>query len=457
MRRALILAALAAAAPAAAEAATGDPVVLSETPGAGDASPDAATPPLPLPPPDPLRTGSVKPERPAENEPPVAPVRRTPPDLDPYEPLGIHVGSFILYPSVTIGAGYTTNAPAAAGGAASGYVSVTPELKVRSDWARHELTLTLRGSSDRFFSDAAADKPSASLEAGARLDLADGWQANLDGSYAVERKSVTNAVFPPDSDPTGEVRTLSGDAGITRNLGPAAITLAARATRTTYGVATGGGVTLDQSDRDNVDYGARVRLAYEVTPALSPFVEAEVSRRSFDQAVDSNGIARASRGVAVRAGVAIDTGPLLAGEVAIGAQRQTFADPALADIAALTVDGSLTWAPTPLVTVTADLSTAINPGTDPASSGSVEYDASLETTYAWRDNIDLSVNAGLVHERFQGTGENDRTYSVGAGITWKINRYLRLTGSYTHEWLVSNDAASNYTADGVRVDLKVQR
>ena len=173
--------------------------------------------------------------------------------------------------------------------------------------------------------------------------------------------------------------------------------------------------------------------------------------------LDHNGLARSSVALAGRVGVAFDHGPLLTGEVSVGTRQEDFDDASLATLRALTVDGSLVWSPTELTTVTFDASTALNPSVDLASSGSVTRDGSVEVAYAWRRNVTFTGNASIGNERFQGTGQVDNTYDLGAGVTWKINRGLQLTAGYVHEWLVSTDATTDYQSDAVKVELRAQR
>ena len=113
--------------------------------------------------------------------------------------------------------------------------------------------------------------------------------------------------------------------------------------------------------------------------------------------------------------------------------------------------------PTELTTVTFNTSTTLNPSVDVASSGSVTQKGSVEAAYAWRRNVTFTGNASVSNERFQGTGEVDNTYDLGAGLTWKINRGLQLTAGYVHEWLVSTDATTDYQSDTVKVELRAQR
>ncbi|MCR4283165.1 MAG: outer membrane beta-barrel protein [Bauldia sp.] len=378
-------------------------------------------------------------------------------ETDPYEALGIRAGGFILYPSLTVRGGYTTNADAAAGGSGAGFGVLTPELLLRPDWARHQATLRLSGDYTQYF-DGSAASPSASAEATGRIDIADGWTGDLAASYDYGQQSITDPNYPASADFAPGVHDLAASAGLSGHAGGRGVfAVEGKLARSIYENASSGGGPIDQGDRNNTVFGARLRAGYEVTASLTPFVEGEVSRRLYDRPLDSDSIARSSANLAWRAGVAVDRGPLLSGEIAVGVAEETFDDASLAALRALTVDGSLVWAPTALTTVTFNGSTALDPSTDPTSSGSVVYDGSVDLAYAWRRNATLTGTAGVRQERFQGTNLIDTRYRAGFGATWKLNRTMHLTAGYLHEWLQSSDASRDYQSDEVRLELRLQR
>jgi hypothetical protein len=377
---------------------------------------------------------------------------------DPFAPLGIRVGTFIYYPAVTFSGGYTTNAAAAAGGSGAPLLGVAPEAVLKSDWARHAATLAIRAADETFPGSGAPDQPTAEVLATGRLDLAERWTVGLEGGYNYSRQEVSDPNFPSGAITPPAVHDGHAVIALNGGAGPGVFTVAGKAERTVYDDAvTPAGKTIDQSDRDNNLFNGRLRLGYEVTPVLTPFIEAGLSEQLFDQRIDNNGIARSGHGATLRAGLAFNDAPVLTGEIALGAGRASFDDKSLATLHALTVDGSLVWSPTALVSVTTNLATSFEPTTDPASSGAVVYDAAVDLAYAYRSNLTIDWTAGLHNEQFQGTGEKDSTYRLGVGTVWKINRNLQLASGYVHEWLASNVAGRDYASDTVRLDLRVQR
>ncbi|HEY5080423.1 MAG TPA: outer membrane beta-barrel protein [Bauldia sp.] len=385
------------------------------------------------------------------------PPRRVTAASDPYAALGIRAGGFILYPSLTIGTGFTTNASASAGGTPSGFGTLTPELKILSDWDRNAVGLDLKGSYEDFFDGTTPPEPSASAEGTARIDITDQWTADFAAGATYDEQNVSDPNYPAGADKPPGVIGLTSSADLKGSFGLASFTLGGSADRNIYEDATSLGALIDQGDRNNTDYAGRLRVGYDITPTLTPFVEGEVSRRVYDRTIDNTGLQRSGDGYTLRAGVEIEHDPLLRGEISVGTTHQSFDDPTLAPLDALAFDGTLVWAPTRLTTVTFDGSTSLQPGDLATSSGSILYDASVDVAYAWRDNITIDLTGAIENERFQGIGEVDTTYDAGLSATWKINRTLQLTAGYVHEWMDSSDPTLPYQSDTVKAELRVQR
>ena len=387
---------------------------------------------------------------------PVAPLAGAPPADQP-QPLGIRLGGWVLLPVLTTGVGTTTNAEEAAGGNGSTFGLFAPELTLTSDWARHAARFRLAGAYEKYF-DGSFATFSGSAEAGARVDIAEGWTSDLDARYAYAPQSRSDVEHPVGADNPPGIQEASASAALNGRVGERGVfTIAGGVDRKLYDDAVVSGVAVDESDRNNTAFTARLRAGYEASTALTPFVEVELSRRIYDSLTDNDGLRRSSNGVAWRGGVAVDNGPFLAGEVALGTASETFDDPALATLSALTFDGSLVWTPTELTAITLAGSTALEPSSNPASSGSVIYNGSVDVAYAWRRNVTVSGTAGVRQQNQQGTGLTATRYRAGFGATWMVNQNHHLSAEYEHAWQESTDPASTYQSDAVRLKLRLQR
>src|SRR6185503_11005933 len=93
------------------------------------------------------------------------------PEEDPFEPVGIRAGSFILRPAIEVMAGYDTNPERVTGGRGSRLAIISPELVVRSDWERHALDADIRGSYSTYEDVPFADRPNLDAKVNGRVDV----------------------------------------------------------------------------------------------------------------------------------------------------------------------------------------------------------------------------------------------------------------------------------------------
>ena len=75
-----------------------------------------------------------------------------------------------------------------------------------------------------------------------------------------------------------------------------------------------------------------LRTGYEISPALTPFVEVEYGHRFYDLDVDSNGFDRAADHMGARGGLEFDLGEKFAGEFSAGWVSEDLADERLASV-----------------------------------------------------------------------------------------------------------------------------
>jgi hypothetical protein len=63
----------------------------------------------------------------------------------------------------------------------------------------------------------------------------------------------------------------------------------------------------------------------------------------------------------------------------------------------------------------------------------------------------VSTPGGTVADR------EDKRYSVGLGITYKVDRTVQVQGEFRQDWLRSNVSGVDYTASTFLVGLRLQR
>ncbi len=377
---------------------------------------------------------------------------------DPFEPIGMRMGSLLLFPRLTQSIGVASNSAYSAGGEAGLISRTEAELELRSDWARHQLTVTAAGEyTERI--DADTDPiPQAAVDGELRFDLRNGFSLAFGSNYEYATESASSANLSSSVDGRAGAHEFGGYVELERDGGKLDFTLRGSAGREVYENATliGGGV-LDQSDRNLNAFGVSARLGYGASPAFQPFVEAGIATDVHDLALDRNGQRRDSVTVGLRGGVEIDLNEKLTGEVAIGYSRQSFEDDAIEDLAGITVDGTLNWSPERDSNVALTLSTDLGGSTQAGQNGSVAYGANLVATRRVRANLEVNATAGVDYTSYDSLGRTDTLYTVGVGVDHWFNRFVALSADAEYQALESSAAGTSYESTTITMGLTMRR
>lgn len=390
--------------------------------------------------------------------PPPPPPRRRAVEEDPYAQLGLRLGAVTLRPAITESIGYDTNPSRVSGPSRGSAFSRTEgELGIQSDWNVHELAGTLRGGYSHYFRDDNASRPDAQGNMSLRLD------ATRDTRILLESRLVLDTQRPGSPDLTAAVKgrpitwAYGASAGVTHDINRLQLTLRGSVDRQDYENAElTNGRTLSQADRNQTQYGLRLRAAYEVTPGFRPFVQAEIDTRQFDQKVDSSGYMRSSDGYTARLGSTFEISRMLTGEVSVGYQDRKYEDPRLKNLRGMVGDAAILWTPTPLTTVTLRGTAELGDTTIAGSSGTTARRVSLEVAHALRRNLTVTGFTTFQRTDYEGQGLREDLSTIGARIDYKLTRTFSVRASFTHERLNSTQPGSDYTANVSLVGLRMQ-
>ncbi len=381
--------------------------------------------------------------------PPAAtPLRRHPADEDSYAPLGIRLGGLTLYPTLGEAVGYDSN-PNRTQVRRDSFVSQTEvELRLQSDWSRHELTGFLRGAYNAYPGNPEASRPEGAGRVGLRLDVARDTQVNAELRYLID----TQRPDSPDLNFTVRTRPLifseGATLGVTERFNRLVASLQGTLDRTDFEAARlTSGALLDQSDRNITQYGLRGRLGYELSPGFVPFVEALADTRVYDRRVDFSGFARSSDGIGGRVGSTIEITRLITGEVSAGAIRRSYDDRRLPDLTSPVADATVSWAATPLTTVRASAQASVDETTVSGANGVRVLRGAIEVAHALRRN--LIVTAGITASDYDYSGVAIREHGFGATARadYKLNRLIGIRASYNYERLDSSLPGSSYATN----------
>lgn len=386
------------------------------------------------------------------------PVRQRPqPEADPFETPGRRFGSFILRSTIDAGAGYTDNAGNVGSNIrSSGFSRLASESKIDSNWSVHSLSLRSRTERQDYFTGDLEQRTNVDLEAKGRIDVRRDTTLDLGGTYkrAPDTSLSTNAGTTATGRP--QVDTFGGNAAVTQRFSRYTLRLGGQVEQSRFGDTPLLGMAPQSNrDRDVTAQTVTLRAGYAVSEAVQPFVETAANKRDYAIGTDTRGLKKGSSGYVLRAGIAVDLGPKIKGEAALGYGQQRPYEDSLAAYGAMTLDGNLAWSVSPLTTLKMSAKTGVLDTTVTGASGGYSYDGGLSIEHTLRRNLLLTAGLGLGLDRFEGISRSDRRLSGTLGLLWQMNRTFGLRVAYTHQSTTStisgNDSRSNTIEGGLRI------
>ncbi len=387
------------------------------------------------------------------------------------EQLGIRAGSFRILPRIETGVTYESNVFATENNTRDDFIWVTqPRVDVRSDFNNHALNFSASGNIGRFFDYSSEN-------------YAD-YRAQVDGRYDITRdSSVSGLLFSRRdhegrSDPNFDVSLASGavvpryaepvnyytnggEASFNQRFNRLRFRLTGLAQYTSYEDAELiTGQTQSQDDRDRWNYAGTARVGYEFIQGYEAFVQGSYSWTRYRLSQDFGGVNRDSDGYEIVGGLSTDLTGLITGEVYAGYLSRTYDDPTLKDFGGLAVGGRLNWAVTQLTSVTGSLSRQVRESTYARGSQiASSYNrtvAAVGVDHELLRTLLLNARAQWRQDDFNGVDRTDNVYTLGAGASYQLSRYLFVNGGYTYEKRNSNLSGFDYSDNLVYLRLGAQ-
>jgi hypothetical protein len=460
-------------------------------PGTDDQAVAAQTPPAVISPyQKPFATPGSKAFAAAPGEPPLpelGPIRKKPtkrkahvePD-DPYAALGIRSGGMTYFPAVELIGGYDTNPARTPGAKGASLYSIAPELLAQSNWSVHELKAELRGSYTGYNPDTTPtlSRPNFNGKVDGRIDVTRDTRVDLGTRLLVATDNPGSPNLEAGLAKLPVFTRFGGNAGLGHKFNRLDVSIKADAERTVYQNSTlTDGTSASNEDRNYNQFGGTLRGGYELSPGLTPFVEVGADTRRHDRNADFSGYQRDSKGLTGKVGSTFELSRLLVGEVAVGYTRRTYEDPRLNNLSGLIGNASLVWTVTALTSVKLSAASTVGESTIPGVSGVLYRDVGLQVDHSFRRWLIGSAKIGFGMDTYKGadviTGidpicgcvvtspgggdRQDKRYSAGLGLTYKLSRTVQVKGEFRQDWLRSNVTGNDYQASIFMLGVRLQQ
>lgn len=345
-----------------------------------------------------------------------------------YEAAGVQEGSFTLYPRVTTGLGFTTNAYAQKHDkVGDGFATLDPSVTLQSDWTRNALGLTASAALRRFFDQTPRNENGFDVTANGRLDLGSdtlsaqasilrGYSQQYAGDYPINAKESFQYTIK-----TAQVRDAWQGARF-RVIGSADVN------RITFNdPETLDGGHLDGAELDRTVGRASGRVEFGATPDTAAFVQLTYLDTNYDSDVTlGQPGSRSSHEVRALSGVTFDLSGLFRGAIGLGYTSRDYSAARFGHIAGLAADARVQWFATPLTTATLQVTRSVEDAVFTQSAGFFATTANLRIDHELLRNLLLNLNAGYQLATFKESSRHDRVYSAAAGANYFVNRQVGL-------------------------------
>lgn len=368
-----------------------------------------------------------------------------------YLPVGGRLGSFFLYPELTVTERYTDNVRATdAIRFGSHSVRVAGGAQVVSGFSRHELRAGGWFNRNFFFGHGDENASQYGGAVAARADLP-GTTVRLRAS--AERRVLSREDFnsPNSARSPLSFNRLGGSLDVERRISRFSIAAGGTVARLRYlNVIDDSGVITDQRWRDVTTYTARAEAGYEFNPGFRAIVRGEYYRADYalpaNDPAQPGGLDRDSRGWRIEGGVRKALSRVLTGEIRVGYLDRRYADPRLLKASGLSFSGDLLWNVTSLTSLRFRADRRIDEAASAVAAGNRVTEFGTVVEHELRRNVIVTAAADYGRISPLGPSPVATQWSVRGGARLLLDRNLSATLEFRHAERDSVDPLHDYTA-----------
>jgi hypothetical protein len=378
-----------------------------------------------------------------------------------YDPQGVRVGSFLLFPELELDETFNDNIYAvsnATGKTASFIQGIKPSVKLNSDWSTHMLNFYANAAFGIYSADATQNYQDFSVGADGRYDIQQEWNTYGGVSYSRKHEELGTPNTVTGQTQPNVYYQLAGNVGYFQQFGRIKTRLDGRVDNYNYlnNPFTPG--VVPNSDRDRTEVREAVRVGYEFLPGYEIWTRGSLNQRMYRFVPDSNGFYRNSSGFDVVGGFALDFGGITSLEVFAGYIQQNYVDVRFQQISVPTFGLTGYWNPYRPLWIKPYIKRTVD---DTSLANAVAYlntSGGLDVNYSMRPNIRIDGHADYTiadYQAFSGStnGEYDQYYTFRVGVLYlpTPNFFVGPTYQFVHR--TSNQVNNDYNQNLIMLRL----
>ncbi|QQS14160.1 MAG: outer membrane beta-barrel protein [Rhodospirillales bacterium] len=379
----------------------------------------------------------------------------TPGKGENYDPVGMPVGSFRVFPVLELVELYNSNVYATSGGTRDDFVTVVrPGLELRSNWNNHMLNFFTSGAFGFYAKNSRMDYQDFRVGSEFRVDIQRQW--NIYGGAQFNRlhedPGSPNATPNAITDPNKYNQSIA-NLGYYQRMNRFSARLDGRVDNYKYTNNRNqpGGASITNRDRDRTEWTESLRLGYELVEKYEIWVQGGLNQRNYNRNVDSAGFRRDSTGWEALLGATIDFGGITQVEAFVGYRDQDYSDSRLGHIRGVMFGMTGFWNPIVPLFVKPFVKRTIEETVSTTQAGYWATAFGVNVDYAMRPNV--KINGGFSYtindyKRINtpgATSRNDDYINFEIGLRYLPTENFYVGPSYQFTNRNSNAAGNDFS------------
>jgi hypothetical protein len=372
---------------------------------------------------------------------------------EPYDPIGIRIGSFVYFPEVIIAGEATSNVLRQTPASSDVSAEFLSRARIVSNWAVHALEFNATGLTSFHDEFPSEDDAAWNLEARGRLDVSR--LTNFQGLIAHDvRQEGRGAIDAVEFGDRAQVTTDSVDLTFNHRFNRLSVQLRGGYDDIDFGPGDNNNDTTND-DRDTTVTTQAIRTTWQFRPTFAVFGEVEANQREYNVAAVSDGFSRDSDGERYRAGIDFgSTGQIVRGEMSIGYGTQNPSDAGLSDVDGVLIDANVAWRLSEPTTIRFIATTEIFDTNTAGSAGVLSHTIGLEARHAFRRYVIATAGIAYTDQDYDDVPITETELRASLLLEYYLNRDWTLFGQWETIDFDSNQAGNSWTANDVRVGAR---
>jgi hypothetical protein len=349
-----------------------------------------------------------------------------------YAALGTPISSFLVYPRLTSGVGYTDNVFATATNKISDeYLELQPELVAQSTWSRNALNMDLGGIFREYAQKSSENEDGGYLRASGRFDLVGDSYGLFGGDIQQAYEERTDGGFPVNAAAPVPYTTygLYGRGVYQQSRVRASASLDYRNYQWDKVPENGGGY-ISESSRNEAVTTVTGRGEYAPTPDTGVFSELAYTQSAYEDTIGQP--SRSSQEYRVVMGTDFDLTALVRGEIGGGYVDREYSSAVYGSISGFTARGQVEYFPTPLTTLTLNVSRSIQDAVITNSGGYFSNLIGIKVDHELLRNLILNAAVTYEYDDYNQIARHDQIGNLKVGFQYLLTRSIGINASYSY-------------------------